>query len=76
MAVTTVFKAGDGTIFADRESALAYDAKLLRRARVMVLWNANKSFMTDTGRPREGIEAEEVLRWLVENAVALRTALA
>lgn len=76
MAVITVFQAGDGTIFTDRNQALAYDARLLRRSRLDAAWMANRSFLTDTGRPREDVTAEEVLKWLVDNAVALRTALA
>lgn len=73
MAVETVFRAGDGRIFTDRNQALAYDAGLLRRARVIEHFKRHKALLTDTGRLLDRVNLADVVDCLVADATVMRT---
>lgn len=73
MAVETVYRASDGRLFGDRNLALAYDASLLRRERLMIHFRQHKPLVTDTGRMKDMVALADVLDCLVKDAQVIRT---
>ena len=57
MAVLTVYQASDGNVFIDRNQALAYDAALLRRGRVLAHFKTHRPLLTDTGRLKDTVKS-------------------
>ena len=60
-------------MFTDRNAALAYDASLSRRAKIVARIRSQRPLVTDTGRVKEMVEVEEVVKWLTNDATWLRT---
>jgi len=75
MAVLTVFQASDGTIFIDRNKALAYDATLLRRESIMAHFRTHRPLLTDTGRMREMVDVKDIVDCLVADAALFRSTI-
>jgi dsDNA-binding SOS-regulon protein len=73
MAVETVYRATDGRLFTNRNDALAYDAALLRRERMMIHFRQHKPLLTDTGRMKDMVALADVLDCLVKDAAIIRT---
>ncbi len=73
MAVLTVFQASDGRVFLNRNDALAYDAALLRRGRVLAHLKLHRPFLTDTGRLKDTVNINDVVDCLVADALVMRT---
>lgn len=73
MAVETVYRASDGRLFTDRNAALAYDASLLRRDRLMAHFRQHKPLLTDTGRLKDIVPLVDVLDCLVKDSLVIRT---
>lgn len=75
MAVVVVYQAGDGTLFVDRNLALAYDASLSRRNRIMSHFRTHKPLLTDTGRLRDQVDLKDVVDCLVADATTFRSTI-
>jgi hypothetical protein len=73
MAVITVYQAIDGKVFLNRNDALAYDAAILRRERLVAHFRTHKALLTDTGRLRDMVPLTEVVECLVNDALIVRT---
>lgn len=73
MAVETVYRASDGRVFTNRNDALAYDAGLLRRGRVIEHFKHHKPLLTDTGRLRDVVNLSDIVECLVSDSLVMRT---
>lgn len=75
MAVVVVYQAGDGTLFVDRNLALAYDAALNRRNRIMTHFKTHKTLLTDTGHLQDRVYLNDVVDCLVADAAIFRSTI-
>lgn len=73
MAVTVVYRASDGTEFANQAAAVAYDNTIIRRIRVVTRMLTNPALRTNTGRLREEVDTADLLAWMMADAQWLRS---